>query len=149
MPSLTVVRFQTVPHEQGWHWAIRLDPTSPSTEVRFFDASMGFGWKGFKQRERSYATMELAATEMPPIADEHLVGEICGDIEFALAILRVCPVKVDERWNCQDWVRECLGMLDVAGAIVKPGPEVSSVWNNGMMKQRAAAMPGMYAGVEL
>lgn len=120
-----------------------MDTVSSASRVCFFDATMGFGWDGFKQRERPYETSEIAAHQMPPIVDEHLIGNIPHDLhDAALHILRTCPVKSDERWNCQDWVRECISLLDEAGAITKPSSEVKSVWNDGTLARRDTAMPG-------
>lgn len=142
--KLSVVRLRTVSHEQGWHWSLRLDAAAPATDVHFFDASMGFGWDGFKQRERHYPTIADAREQMP-IVDESPIGEIGEDAaESALKTLRTCPVSTDDAWNCQNWVRECVEQLYASGVILEESYNAFCAWDERILAGYDATRPGMF-----
>lgn len=142
--KLSIVRLRTVSHEQGWHWSLRLDAIAPATGVTFFDASMGFGWAGFKQRERPYSSIESAMKQLP-IVDESPIGEIAENaVESALKTLRTCPVSKDDAWNCQNWARECVKQLYDSGDIQEENYNAFCAWNDRVLAKYNVARPGTY-----
>lgn len=49
---------------------------------------------------------------------------------YALKTLRTCPVSMGDAWNCQNWVRECVGQLYESGDILEESYNAFCAWSD-------------------